>query len=526
MRISRDLKSFGLPALPVLAFSTLVALSVYVAFRGLSFFGPGYRWLDRTFGMFLFASEAFLFFHTVGYLLSVARSSKSYRATRDHFFVSAAFQPVAVVVATYNEDPQILEETLASVSNLDYPGKRLYLLDDSTDPVLRERGEALARKYGWTRVHREQRRGYKAGALNDLLKKLDEKYMAVFDADQKPSPSFLDQTISLLEEDPGLAFVQTPQYYHNTERSTVAFGAAFQQVVFYEHICEGKSVRNAMFSCGSNVVYRVEALRSVGGFEEKSVTEDFATGLKLHLKGWKSLYYNHVSVYGLGPETLAAYYTQQMRWALGTLGLFKRIVALLLKKPSALTPGQWWEYFLSGSYYWVGWANFVLMVCPIVFLLFDVRPLIIELRFYLAAFVPYFAFSISTFYFSMLRRGYKARSLLVGQALSLNTFWVHMNAAVMALINARRPFGVTPKGKAEILRAKYLLPQILLIGASVLAIGFGAFKFTSNHSPAIIANMVWAGYHVLVLSTVFYLNRPVEPWTPRAVFVPAEVARA
>ncbi|MBM4433304.1 MAG: glycosyltransferase, partial [Chloroflexi bacterium] len=279
---------------------------------------------------------------------------------------------------------------------------------------------------------------------------------------------------------------------------------------------------NAVFSCGSNVVYNVDALRSVGGFEEKFVTEDFATGLKLHMHGWKSLYYNYVYAYGLGPESLPAYFTQQMRWALGTIGIFKKMLAYILRKPRALRLEQWWEYSLSGSYYGIGWVNFILMLCPIAFLLFDIRPLIAEPRFYIAAFLPYFIFAMSTFYFSMRQRGYKVRSLLVGQSLGFSTFWVLMNAAIMVLFNIKRPFGVTPKGVAGKLKLKYLLPQILLIAVSAAAIVVGIDKFLAGHGWAILISVLWAFYHICMLSMVFYFNRTFKPheWKPVYVQTP------
>jgi len=516
-------KGRGFSLIIALGFFAIIALSIYLVFRGMAFLNPGYNWLDRVFAVFLLASECFLAIHTIGFLSSVTKSTKRYHVKEDHFFVRSDFVPVAVVVATYNEDPTLLEETLSAMVALDYPEKKLYLLDDSTNQGILTQTEALAKEYQFVYIHRTARRGYKAGALNDLISSIKEKYIAVFDADQKPMSTFLDETVSLLEEDTKLAFVQTPQYYSNTEKNAVAFGASYQQVVFYEYICEGKSVSNAMFSCGSNVVYRREALQSIGGFEEESVTEDFATGFKLHLDGWKSIYYNYVYVYGIGPESLSGYFTQQMRWAMGTLQGFRRLVSTFIKRPRALNTRQWWEYFLSSSYYCIGWVNFLLMLCPIVFLLADVRPLIANPLYYGAAFLPYFIFATSTFYFSMRRRGYKPIYLLIGQSLSLNAFWILMNAAIMAVFNIKRPFGVTPKGVSERVSIKYLLPQIIIIIASLVAMAVGIYKVFNGYGLAMIINILWAGYHVVLLSMIFYFNRSFETYKPETVFVEIEI---
>ena len=509
---------YGLSILSSVALIAIIALSFYAVFRGIAVFGPGYTLLDRLFAIVLLGVESFIFIQAIAFLLVTIKATKRYKVTKEYLFAPAVEPATAVLIATFNEEPSILEETVICVVNLDYVKKTIYIVDDSTNENLRQGIQNLAEKYGCVFVHRENRRGYKAGAINDLMESLSEKYMAVFDADQKPVHNFLTQTIPFLEEDPKLAFIQTPQFYHNTENNPVAFGAAHQQAVFYEYICEGKNVSDAMFACGSKIVYRTEALHNVGGFDEKSVTEDFATALRLHLKGWKTLYYNHVSVYGLGPESLSGYFTQQMRWALGTLGVFKSMIVRFFRAPGALRPGQWWEYFVSGSYYLVGWANFIFIISPAAFLLAGVRPLIANPLFYAAAFLPYFIFSMGTFYLSMGRRGYKARALLVGQSLGFISIWTLMNAAVMALFNIKRPFGVVPKGVSGKLDIKYLTPQLALIALSLAAVAVGIYKLVSSLDMILIINIIWAAYHAFMLGTVFYFNRSFKPYQARPIF--------
>lgn len=509
----------GLSILFILALLAILALSMYLVFRGMAFLEPGYSWLDRIFATLLLVAELYIFVHAIGYFLSTMKATRGYTITKERVFTPVVMSPVAVLITTFNEGPGILEETIISAVTMDYPQKKVYIVDDSTNEDLRKGIQDLSQKYNCAYVHRDNRRGYKAGAINDLLKTLSEKYVAVFDADQKPVRDFLTRTIPFLEEDPELAFIQTPQFYNNTENSPVAFGAGHQQAVFYEYICEGKNVSDAMFSCGSNVVYRADALHSIGGFDEKYVTEDFATALKLHLKHWKSLYYNYVYVYGLGPENLSGYFTQQMRWALGTLGVFKSVIFEFFKKPWALKLGQWWEYFLSGSYYLVGWVNFIFILCPAAFLLANVRPLIADPLFYAAAFLPYFIFSMGTFYLSMGRRGYNARALFAGQSLGFISIWVLMNAAVMALFNIKRPFGVTPKGEAGRLSIKYIMPQLILMILSLTAVVVGIYKLTSSLDWAVVVNVSWVTYHAVMLGMVFYFNRSFEPYHTETIFI-------
>ena len=501
-----------------LALVLLTLLCIYVIFRGVSLFNPGYRWIDHLFAFLLIGAEIFTIFHAIGYLATVVRSLRNYRVTKTRVFVPFIEPPIGVVVASFNEDVAMLEDTIVSVTNLEYANKKIYILDDSTNENLQKGARALAEKYGCNYVHRINRRGYKAGAINDLLKVVKDKYLAIFDADQKPVYNFLKETIPLLEEDEKLAFVQTPQFYANSACSPVAKGAYFQQVIFYEYICEGKSTSNAMFCCGSNVALRTESLRDVGGFDETSVTEDFATGLRLHMRGWKSLYYNKVFIYGLGPETLAGYFTQQMRWAMGTMGVFKKLITAFLRNPGALSSGQWWEYLLSSSYYFIGWANLIFMVSPVAYILFGIRPLVAEPIFYFAAFVPYFFSSLFVFYRSMGIRGYKASDLTRGQTIGFICFWVLIVSSVVAMSGKKRPFAVTPKGIQGKLPIRYLTPQLMMLTLSLIAVAVGLYRVVATTDFVMLINIFWVAYHSFLLGSVFYFNRSFRGYPDRHIF--------
>jgi cellulose synthase (UDP-forming) len=509
-------------ATPWLASILLVGslLAVYLLFRTLALFDPSYRPADRLASLLLITAELFIVLHTVGFLLSILKARRYYRAPQEHVLAAFREPPVAVVIASFNEPEEILEETLAAVAAMDYGRKALYLVDDSTREAARRGAERLAAQYGARLVRRAQRRGYKAGAINDLLPLLREPYLAMFDADTRPVSSFLRDLIPLLDGDPGLAFVQTPQFYERTEPLPVASTAASQQAVFFEYICEGKDTSGAMFFCGTNGIFRRDALLSIGRrvgdrteyLDESSVTEDFATSLYLHQKGWRSLYYNRVYVYGIGPETLSAYFTQQMRWARGNLGVLPRLLGQMVRRPRSLTPAQWWEYFLTSSYYLVGWTNACFMIMPILFLLFGVHPLIADPVAYLAAFVPYFFAALCFFYVNMARRGQRVRDLWLGQALGFSTFWVYMTASVAALLGRKRAFGVTPKGVGGKLPLWALWPQAALLVLSYVAGLWGLLRyFYLDRNLALLVNVMWSWYHVALLVPLFcYFNRPVQ----------------
>jgi cellulose synthase (UDP-forming) len=495
---------------------TLVALEVSI--RIVATFGPGYRLFDRIWAIAMLAADLFLALISTGFAVAVLRSAQ--QNTENHtFFARHTTAPVAVLIAAFNESEEVLELTIASTVAMDYPEKHVYLLDDSTKPASIEAARMLAERYGITLVHRVDRSGYKAGAINDLLPTLTEKYIALLDADSIPHESWLREVVPYLEDDPGLALVQAPQVYGNSSLP-VARTASFQQSVFYEYICEGKSIANATFCCGTNVVLRRAALLSVETFEngrrmffdETSLTEDFATSWRLHIGGWRTGYINLQFVLGMGPETLSAYFTQQMRWAEGTFGLLGEVVRTFVRNPRALKASQWWEYVLSSTYYWIGLVDLVFLLTPILFTLFKVQPLRVDASLYLFVVLPYTLATICFFLLTMRMRGKPVREVWLASVLSYGTFWTYVKAALVTVMGLKRAFAVTPKGVGGVLPLKALRVELALLVANVVA-ALEAFWHLGYYGPDLsyAANAFWATYNAAILGTLFlYFNRPVS----------------
>lgn len=520
-----------------LAVATLALLVVYLCVRlSVVAVAREAQPVERLLAGALLGAELFLGIHAVGFFGSMLKATRHEAMVPPPAFSRHSAAPVAVLIAAFNEPKEVVEETLASVSAMDYPHFNLYLLDDSTRPECVEASRLLSEKYGVTLVRRLERAGFKAGAINDLVPLLKEPYVAILDADQKPNGSWLKEVVPHLEADPGLAFVQVPQVYVGAEETPVALAARYQQAVFFEYICEGKAVSNAMFCCGSNVVLRRAALESVCRvvegrrhyFDETSVTEDFATSVELHVRGWRTLYVNRTHVVGLAPETLPAYFTQQMRWAMGTLGVGLRTFRRLLREPRALRPAQWWEYLLSGTYYFVGFANIIFMLTPIAFLLFDVRPVRIDAQLYSLVFVPYIAVAMNVFYLGMHLRGHRVRGVWQAAALSFSTFWIYARAGVVALLGLKRSFGVTPKGIGGAIPLRRLAVELGVFAACWAAVIVGAWRLWSDGiDAAVLINIAWAAYHGTILSTLFlHFNLPGAATRRAPLFAAAETPAA
>jgi cellulose synthase (UDP-forming) len=491
----------------------------------------------------LLVAEGFIVIHSIGYFLNIFHVLKNRRDdTLDRPDRASTDGPiVAIVVPSYHEPLEVLTKTLTCLRNLTYVNKQLFLLDDSrydrTDlsseelSKYREAIDELCQEAG-VNIFRHHWHGAKAGVVNDFLRwnrgELIQgvsvrmfqdpmlsgraSYVVIFDAEQNPLPDSLEPLVALAERNPALAFVQTPQYYTNFQSNRVARAAGLMQVFFYEYISEGKSTQNTMFCCGSNVLFREEALWSVGGLDESSVTEDFATSIKLHLAGWSSLYYPRIVAFAQGPVDLGGFFTQQFRWARGTTGLLPTILIEFLKNPLRLPFVKWWEYFLSATHYMVGIVFLATALCPGLYIFLDQPTYFSTADFYLCFYLPYTFLTALAFVMSLRMRKYRLVDIFSGILLIPITFPVYIRAVCAALTGRRSSFGVTSKGPSQSLPLIALWPQLLLWIFCGAGFFWGMHRLYFEEQPfwALLANSMWCAYFFVVLSSVFYFNWPEE----------------
>lgn len=491
----------------IFAVIALIFISIYFFVRTYFFLSSDYRGINLVFSIILLLAETQMIIHALGFMIDILRLN--HKKTYFQKYKNLENRPsVAIIVAAKNEPAEVLEKTFVTLDTVEYPQKNIYFLEDSDDPRCIKRDKKLTEKYGISFFQPKKLHGAKAGIINDFLKVCQEKYIAVFDADQNPMPDFLKKVVPIIEASEKIAFVQTPQFYSNVEYSPIAKAAEMQQAVFYESICEAKGSVNAMFCCGSNVILRVSALQDVGGFDEESITEDFATSIKFHLKGYHSVYYNHVCVFGLAPKSLQAYLKQQARWAGGTLGVFRIVLKKFLANPFALKLSQWWEYYLSGTYYLVGWVFFILMICPIVYILFGVPSYFTYPQAYLITFIPYYIATLLLFYATMKKRHYQITDVFHGIIMGSLSFPVLMTSTLLGFLGKKMRFEVTKKGASEVMPLLSLWPWFSIGGLNILAIGIGFAKLSTN-PYALGVNIFWCTYHLFILMHIVYFNQRV-----------------
>ncbi|MCA9912492.1 MAG: glycosyltransferase [Anaerolineae bacterium] len=226
---------------------------------------------------------------------------------------------VAVVIPTYGEPVAILRNTMRSLRGLDYPQDRIHFI--ISDDGHREEVQIAARQEGF-RYNFGAKQDAKAGNLNSALRYIARHLPQVTliltqDADEIIHPSFMHKVVPFFQDEK-IALVQTPKDVWPVKDDW--FGT--RDRVFYDNIQAGRNGTNAAFACGSGVIWRMEALQSIGGFSTWNIVEDLTTSYELHAAGWKSEYYSEVLTCGLAPDDIPGLLKQRGTWAADTFRLF------------------------------------------------------------------------------------------------------------------------------------------------------------------------------------------------------------
>jgi cellulose synthase (UDP-forming) len=414
----------------------------------------------------------------------------------------APLPAVDVFVPVYDEPVSVVEPTIRAATAMTGPEVRVHLLDDGGSDAM----AAMAARHGAGYLRRPGSEGAKAGNINHALGRTDAPFVMVLDCDHVPEPHFLEATLGHFRDD-RMAFVQAPQYYANWDRGEVPAAAWSQQALFFGPIARGKDGHDAMFCCGTNVVFRRAALESVGGFPHDSVTEDFELSIRLHERGWRSRYVPEVLAHGLGPEDMASYVSQQQRWSRGCLSALPAVLR------SSLPPRLKLQYALSASYFLSGWTVLIYMTFPVVRLLTGAQPLAATTADqFLAHFAPYFGLSLLAV--TALGGGAYTFKAFALQAAS---FWIHVQSTVLALLGRRGGFVVTPKEGAVGRQPRAVAPALAAIAGLAAVAAYGLLR---DRDPATLNNVAFATLHIAVLLSGVWPALRREP-LPAARAAPA-----
>jgi cellulose synthase (UDP-forming) len=162
----------------------------------------------------------------------------------------------------------------------------------------------------------------KAGNLQFAYENSSGEFILILDADFAPRPDFLRETLPYFAAEPDLGIVQTPQFFDTSRRQNwFERGAGAVQELFYRVVQVSRGERDAAICVGTCAVYRRSALDSNGGTTLIEHSEDVHTGFDLGRRGWRLRYIPVNLAAGLCPDNLSAFFRQQYRWCLGSMGL-------------------------------------------------------------------------------------------------------------------------------------------------------------------------------------------------------------
>jgi cellulose synthase/poly-beta-1,6-N-acetylglucosamine synthase-like glycosyltransferase len=246
---------------------------------------------------------------------------------------------VTVQLPIYNEK-YVVERLVRQVCNLDYPRDRLEIqvLDDSTDET-QQIAEAVVRQYrenGFQIVyhHRQNRMGFKGGALEEGLRLAKGKYIAVFDADFLPPANFLKKMIPYFFGKEKYGMVQARWGHLNQDYSlmTQAQSILLDGHFVIEHTARNRSGRFFNFN-GTAGVWDRQCIEDAEGWQFDTLTEDLDLSYRAQLKGWNFLYVPQVVVPAELPVDMNGFKAQQHRWAKGSIQTAKKLIPKIFKSP-------------------------------------------------------------------------------------------------------------------------------------------------------------------------------------------------
>jgi cellulose synthase/poly-beta-1,6-N-acetylglucosamine synthase-like glycosyltransferase len=250
--------------------------------------------------------------------------------------------PVTIQLPIFNE-MYVADRLIDSVCELDYPRDLLEIqvLDDSIDETIEIAELAVrrhaARGFNISYMHRVDRRGFKAGALEAGLKQASGKFIAIFDADFIPAPDFLRRTLPYFETDPKIGMVQARWGHINQDYSLLT---KIQSILLDAHFVLEHGARNragCFFNFnGTAGIWRREAIVSAGGWQHDTLTEDLDLSYRAQLAGWRFVFLPDVVSPAEVPVEMNSFKSQQHRWAKGSIQTCLKLLPDILRSPQPL----------------------------------------------------------------------------------------------------------------------------------------------------------------------------------------------
>lgn len=277
--------------------------------------------------------------------IAYARNRKKKAAEEPLPFIESEAPFVTVQLPMYNE-LYVAERIIETAAAFDYPRDRfqIQVLDDSTDEtvdvIAKKVAEVTARGINIQHVHRVDRTGYKAGALDAAMDQVQGDFIAIFDADFVPEPDFLKRTMPYFA-DPKVGVVQTRWGHLNKDYSLLTELQAFGLNGHFAIEQGGRTASGHFINFnGTGGIWRKSCIADAGGWEHDTLTEDLDLSYRAQMKGWRFVYREDIIAPAELPITMSALKNQQHRWMKGGAECFIKMWKRLLSAKQVTTANK------------------------------------------------------------------------------------------------------------------------------------------------------------------------------------------
>src|SRR6266542_2303122 len=368
-----------------------------------------------------------------------------------------SFPRITIQLPLYNE-MYVVDRLIDSVCRIEYPRDRLEIqgLDDSVDET-RENAELAVRRHAAQGIdikyiHRTDRNGYKAGALDEGMRVATGEFIAIFDADFRPDSDFLLRTIHYFT-DPKVALVQTRWGHINEDYSLLT---KIQAILLDAHFVVEHGGRNrsgCFFNFnGTAGIWRRDAIVDAGGWQHDTLTEDLDLSYRAQLGGWRFVFLPDLIAPAEVPVEMNAFKSQQHRWAKGSIQTCRKLLPRILRSNMPLGVKAEASFHLTANFNYILMCLLSILMFPSMVIRYNMgwyEMILIDIPLFFAA-----TFSFCNFYMVcqreihtdwLARLKYVPFLMSVGIGLSVN----NTRAVFEALFNKKSEFTRTPKYHIE-----------------------------------------------------------------------------
>ena len=271
--------------------------------------------------------------------ITYVRTRKKVSLEEAPLFDLSTAPKVTIQLPMYNE-MYVAERIIETAAELNYPRDKfqIQVLDDSTDEtkdiIAKKVGEIAAQGIDIVHIHRLDRTGYKAGALDSAMGQVSGEFIAIFDADFIPDKDFLLKTIPYFQNEK-IGVVQTRWGHLNKTYSLLTELQAFGLNGHFAIEQGGRNAKGHYINFnGTAGVWRRACIEDAGGWEHDTITEDLDLSYRAQMNGWEFKYLENVISPAELPITMSALKSQQHRWMKGGAEVFMKMWKRLVKNPT------------------------------------------------------------------------------------------------------------------------------------------------------------------------------------------------